>query len=51
MKEIYVALGFFLLNGLLIFRIIEEHRGEVRRAEFRAREPLALSKEKDLRQT
>jgi hypothetical protein len=43
MKEIYVVLGFFLLIGLLIFRMIEEHREEVRRPESqgsRASQPL-----------
>jgi len=31
-KEIFAVLGFFLLVGLLILRIIEEQRREARRA-------------------
>jgi hypothetical protein len=32
MKEIYVVLGFFLLVGLQILRIVEEQRRDARRA-------------------
>jgi hypothetical protein len=51
MKEIYVVLGFFLLIGLLIFRIIEEQRHGVRRSKLQAARASDLSQEEDRRQT
>jgi hypothetical protein len=33
-KEIYVLLGFFLLVGLQILRMVEEQRREARRAQI-----------------
>ena len=36
MKEIYVVLGFFLLVGLQILRMIEEQRREAQRTELEA---------------
>jgi hypothetical protein len=51
MKGINVVLGFFLLMGLLIFRMIEERRDEVRRPESKAREPHTLSKKSHPRRT
>jgi hypothetical protein len=34
MNEIYVVLGFFLLVGLQILRVVEEQRREARRAQI-----------------